>query len=166
MSKIKLSNVRLSFPSLFQRSTFDGQEGKFEATFLIEKGSSNAKKIQAAVDALIKENKAKLPADKICLKDGDTVSYDGYEGMLALKGTSNKRVTVINRDKSPIVEDDNIIYAGAYVNCVVDLWFMDNKFGKRVLCNLLGVQFAKDGEAFGAGGISDDDFDTIEDDEF
>ena len=162
MSKIKLSNVRLSFPSLFQRASFDGQEGKFEATFLIEKDSANAKKIQAAVDALIKENKAKLPADKICLKDGDLVSYDGYPDMLALKGTSNKRVTVINRDKSPIVEDDNIVYAGCYVNCVVDLWFMDNKFGKRVLCNLLGVQFSKDGETFGAGGVSDDDFDDLE----
>jgi hypothetical protein len=163
MSKIKLSNVRLSFPSLFQRASFNGEETKFEATFLMEKGSENAKKIEAAIDALVKENKVKLSDDKLCTKDGDFVQYDGYEGMLALKGTSNKRVTVINRDKSPIVEDDNIIYAGAYVNCIVDLWFMDNKYGKRVLCNLLGVQFAKDGEPFGAGGIEDSDFDDLED---
>lgn len=163
MSKIKLNNVRLSFPSLFQRSMFNGEEGKFEATFLMEKGSENAKKIQAAVDALLTENKAKLSEDKLCLKDGDNISYDGYSNQLALKGSSNKRPTVINRDKSPIIEDDNLVYAGCFVNVVVDLWFMDNKFGKRVLCNLLGVQFAKDGEAFGAGGVSDDDFDDLED---
>lgn len=166
MAKIKLSNVRLSFPSLFQRAEFNGEVGKFEATFLIEKGSKNAEKIQAAVDAILKENKAKLAADKICLKDGDLKDYDGYAGNLELKGTSNKRITVINRDKSPIVEDDDIVYAGCYVNCVVDLWFMDNNFGKRVLCNLLGVQFSKEGEAFGAGGLSDDDFDEIDDDMF
>ena len=163
MSKIKLNSVRLSFPSLFQRSVFNGEEGKFEATFLIEKGSENAKKIQAAVSELLAENKAKLPEDKLCLKDGDNISYDGYDGMLALKGSSNKRVTVINRDKSPIVEDDGILYAGCYVNAVIDVWFMDNKFGKRVLCNLLGVQFVKDGESFGAGGVSDDDFDELDD---
>jgi len=163
MSKIKLNNVRLSFPSLFQRSVFNGEEGKFEATFLIEKGSENAKKIQAAVDELLKENKAKLPEDKICLKDGDNISYDGYDGMLALKGSSNKRVTVINRDKSPIVEDDDIVYAGCYVNAVIDTWFMDNKYGKRILCNLLGVQFSKDGESFGAGGVNDSDFDELDD---
>ena len=31
--KFKLKNVRLSFPSIFKRSEFNGQEGKFEATF-------------------------------------------------------------------------------------------------------------------------------------
>ena len=37
MSKVTLKNVRLSFPSLFARSVFDGKEGKFEATFLLNK---------------------------------------------------------------------------------------------------------------------------------
>lgn len=163
MAKIKLSNVRLSFPSLFQRASFDGQEGKFEATLLMPKGSENAKKIESAVQAMLTENKVKLPADKICFKDGDFVEYDGYAGMMSFKGTSNKRITVINRDKSPIVEDDNIIYAGCYVNAIVDLWYQDSKFGKRINGNIMGIQFSKDGEAFGAGGISDDDFDELED---
>jgi hypothetical protein len=35
--KIKLQNVRLSFPSLFQKAVFEGKEGKFEATFLLDK---------------------------------------------------------------------------------------------------------------------------------
>ena len=58
MAKIKLSNVRLSFPSLFRKAVFSGEETKFEATFLIDK-SSQADKI-AEIDAAIKalgENK-------------------------------------------------------------------------------------------------------------
>jgi hypothetical protein len=35
--KILLRNVRLSFPSLFEKAEFDGQVGKYEATFLIPK---------------------------------------------------------------------------------------------------------------------------------
>lgn len=166
MAKIKLTNVQLSFPSLFQRAEFNGDLGKFEATLLMDKDSSNAKKIQAAVDSMLAENKVKLSADKICFKDGNLVAYDGYANKMSFKGTSNKRITVINRDKSPIVEDDDIIYAGCFVNAVIDLWYQDSKFGKRINGNILGIQFSKDGEPFGAGGISDDDFDTIEDEDF
>ena len=37
MAKIQLKNVRLSFPSIFKRSEFNGEQGKFEATFLLNK---------------------------------------------------------------------------------------------------------------------------------
>ena len=37
MSKIKLKNVRLSFASVFRKATFNGDETKYEGTFLIDK---------------------------------------------------------------------------------------------------------------------------------
>ena len=38
------------------------------------------------------------------------------------------------------------------------------KYGKRVGINLRGVQFAKDGPAFGAGSIAaEEEFDALED---
>ena len=37
MAKFTLKNVRLSFPSLFQKAVFNGTETKFEATFLLNK---------------------------------------------------------------------------------------------------------------------------------
>ena len=80
--------------------------------------------------------------------------------------TNNKRPMVIDRDKSPLTEDDNKIYAGCYVNAVIELWFQNNGFGKRVNANLLGVQFLKDGEPFGDNaGASVDDFDAFGDDD-
>ena len=77
MAEIKLKNVRLSFPSLFQRAVFQGEEGKFEATFLLNK-VEHAETI-AEIEAQIKQRiavdlkGAKLGADKICLKDGDEI---------------------------------------------------------------------------------------------
>lgn len=167
--QIKLKNVRLSFPSLFRKAVFQGTETKYEATFLLDKTEhvASIKELEAAIKAMLAEHKTKLPADKICLKDGDGIEYEGYDNCMTLKASNNKRPLVIGKDKTPLTEDDNIIYSGCYVNAIVSLWFQDNGFGKRVNCSLEAVQFAKDGQPFGDGGskASVDDFDVVDDDD-
>lgn len=168
MAKIQLKNVRLSFPSIFQRASFNGEQGKFEATFLLCKKTQadQIEKLQAAIDSAVKEAKVKIPHDKRCLKDGDDFDYDGYEGHMAFKASTNKRPTIIDRDKTPLAEDDNKPYAGCYVNAIVDIWIQNNNYGKRANGNLFGIQFFKDGESFGAGDLDvTDDFDDFDDDE-
>ena len=173
MSKIKLKNVRLSFPSLFNRATFDGVETKFEATFLLDKETQadQIAVVNKAIDALLKEKFPKgapKSVKRTVFSDGDLRDYDGYSGTYAFKGTNNTRPTVINRDRSPIVEADNVLYAGCYVNAVVDLWYSDHtKGGKQILGNVKGVQYSKEGKPFGIDTTAaDDDFDDISDEEF
>lgn len=169
MSKIKLTNVRLSFPNIFKRASFEGKEGKFEATFLLNKETQadQIEKLQAAIDAAVKEAKVKIPAGKSCLKEGSDFEYDGYDGHMAFKASTNKRPTLIDRDKSPLVEDDGKPYAGCFVNAIVDIWIQDNAYGRRVNANLFGIQFYADGEAFGAGDIDvTDEFDEVDDNDF
>ena len=167
--KIKLSNVRLSFASLFNKASFNGQETKFEGTFLIDKksGKKDIVKLQTAVKSLIAEKLegVKLKSDKICIKDGDLEDYEGYEGTMSVKASNNVRPTIINKDKSQLSDEDGVIYSGCYVNAVIELWAQDNNYGKRINANLLGVQFVKDGDNFGTGAkvASDDDFDDISD---
>ena len=160
--KFQLKNVRLSFPSVFRRSTFEGEEGKYEATFLIPKSDKNTRdKINSAIEAAIAESNIK---EKRCLKDGDDSEYDGYGDHWSFKAANGKRPTIINRDKTPLVEDDEVLYAGCYVNAIVDIWIQNNKWGKRVNANLYGIQFFKDGEPFGAGPVDvTDEFDDVED---
>jgi hypothetical protein len=170
MAKIKLHNVRLSFPSLFRKAVFSGEETKYEATFLLDKEehADKVSEIEAAIDRMVRDNLkgAKLKEDKICLKDGDDIDYDGYAGKMSIKASNNKRPKVIDRDKSQLTEDDNRLYAGCYVNAVIELWAQNNQWGKRINANLLGVQFYKDGEPFSDGAVaSDDDFDMFEVDE-
>jgi len=169
MAKISLKNVRLSFPSLFQKATFEGQETSFEATLLLDKDqhADVISAIQAEMKSGIKDklDGAKLGADKLCLKDGINSDYEGYDNVWSLKASNKKRPLVIDRDKSPLTEGDNRIYSGCYVNASVDLWYQKNAYGKRVNANLLGVQFYKDGDAFGEGGstASVEDFDAFDD---
>lgn len=166
MAKIALKNVRLSFPSIFKKSVFDGVEGKYEATFLIPKDNVKLKaQLDAAIATAIAESGIKVAGDKICLKDGDNSTYDGYENTWSLKAANGKRPTVINRDKTPLTENDDVLYAGCYVNAIIDLWVQNNGFGKRVNANLYGIQFVKDGQAFGSGPVDVfDDFDVLDDD--
>ena len=167
MAKISLKNVRLSFPSVFNRSVFDGKEGKYEATFLLSKSDTATKAVlEKAIAAAMKDANVKVPSSKIFLKDGDDFEYDGYEDVWSIKASANRRPTVINRDKTPLTAEDEVIYAGCYVNASIDLWVQNNNYGKRVNANLYGVQFLKDGDSFGAGPVdATDDFDEIDDED-
>jgi len=176
MAKIKLQNVRLSFPSLFKKAEFEGKETKFEATLLIDK-TSQADQVamleKAVEDFAIQtfgEGKVPKALKRTCLIDGDTKDYDGYSNQLAFKGGNAKRITLIDRDKTAIVEDDEKLYAGCYVNAIVDFWYSNHpKGGKQILGNLYGVQFVRDGDSFEGGEVASvDDFDDVsgEDEDF
>jgi len=166
-ANIMLKNVRLSFPSLFQTEKF-GQEdtGKYAASFILDKGkhAKTIERLQEKVKEGFKELKVKsLPVERICLKDGDDSGREEYEGSFVIKATTKKRPTVIDRDRTPLAEEDGKPYSGCYVNAIINFWLQDNQYGKRVNANLLGVQFANDGEAFGSGPIDvSDEFEVLE----
>ena len=83
-----------------------------------------------------------------------------------LNASSDKRPPVVDKDLSPITAEDDVIYAGCYVNATVRIWAQDNQFGKRVNFALRAVQFAKDGEAFGQAPVNaEEEFDDISDEE-
>lgn len=171
--KIKLSNVRLAFPQLFEAKTVNG-EGKpaFSANFLIDPADPQVKSIHAAIESVAKEKwgakadailKQMRAADKTALHSGDLKSnYDGFPGNLFISARNPLRPLVIDADKTPLVATDGKPYAGSYVNCSLELWAQDNNYGKRVNATLMGVQFFKDGESFTGGGVaSEDDFDDV-----
>lgn len=171
--KVKLNNVRLAFPQLYEAKTVNG-EGKpaFSATFLLDPTHPDIKALNAAIDAVAKDKwgakadailKTARAADKVCLHNGDTkAEYAGFEGNFYVSARNATRPTVIDADKSPLTAQDGKPYAGCYVNAVVDIWAQDNNYGKRVNASLGGVQFFRDGDAFAGGGAaSADEFDNI-----
>lgn len=159
--QITLTNVRLTFADIFKAKAVNDGEPRFSANFLLDKKKDTAqiKKIGDEVRRLEASTfkGKKLPADKVCLRDGDEKEYDGYAGMLFLSAANKRRPTVVDRDKSPLSAEDGKPYSGCYVNAVVRLWAQDNQFGKRINASLEVVQFLKDGEPFGAAPV---DLDT------
>ena len=178
--KINLKKVRLSFPDLFTAKAFEeGGNKTYGCTFLVEPGSANDKTIRAAMQEaaegkwgvkhapILKAAIASNNSQKVCYWSGDTKEYDGYAGQMALtakRQESKGRPLVIDKDKSPLTEADGKPYAGCYVNASVEIWAQENKYGKTLRCELLGLQFAADGDAFSAGSVADEaDFDDLSD---
>lgn len=171
--KIKLNNVRLSYPSLFEATDYEGDGVfKFRATFLIPKGSPLDKEIQAAVATVAKEawgekyqsilDSIKHNPNKAGYRDGDTKpDSDGYAGNMFIVASNKSRPLVIDKDKTPLVAADGRPYSGCYVNATINIFAYENK-GKGISASLGGVQFFKDGDAFSGGGVATaDEFDDI-----
>jgi hypothetical protein len=81
--------------------------------------------------------------------------------MLAISAKSTIRPLVIDRDRSPLAEEDGKPYAGCYVNASVEFFAYENS-GNGISAQLAGVQFVRDGDAFGGGRAADpDEFDDL-----
>jgi hypothetical protein len=175
--KVKLKDVRLSFPSLFEAKDYqDNGKFRYSATFLVVPGSENDKVVQAAIQQVAAEEFGKTAAAKLetfkgnpnkyCYVRGETKEFEGYAGMLALSSHRKQeagRPLVIDQQKNPLQPSDGKPYAGCYVNATVEIWAQGGQ-NAGIRCALLGVQFARDGDAFSGGAVaSPDDFDAIED---
>jgi hypothetical protein len=174
--KVKLNNVRLSFPSLFEP---DGKYNKYNAVFMFAPDSAEAKAVREAIEASAiekwKDRKKALTfiescmrSDKSCYNTAPKVSsdtgeaYDGFEGMHWIRSSNAAQPLVIDSNKAPLSKKDGKPYAGCFVNASIDVWVQDNSYGKRINATLLGVQFARDGDAFSGGRrASETDFDEI-----
>lgn len=171
--KIKLNNVRLAFPALFEAKTVNGEgDPAFSASFLMEPNHPAVAELRAAFEQIGKEKwAAKWPAikkeieakDRLALHDGDLKSqYGGFEGNLYVSSRAKTRPLVIDKDRSPLTAADGKPYAGCYVNASIELWAQDNNYGKRINATLRGVQFYRDGDAFAGGAPADaDEFDDV-----
>jgi hypothetical protein len=167
MTTITLKNVRLSFPQIWTPKAYmEGQTAKYSANLLLDKDADKEQieKLKKAVkQAATVGFNGEIPKGlKTFLGDGNDKAYDGYENAMFVSCSTRQRPTIIDRDRTPLVEEDERMYAGCYVNAAISIWIQNNQFGKRVNSNLLALQFVKDGESFGGGGVKVNDiFDDI-----
>ena len=166
MSVITLNNVRLSFPVIWNAKPYaEGSTPKYSANLILDKeaNKSHIAELKKAIkQAATVGFDGDIPKDiGLCLGDGAEKAYDGYDNAMYVSCSSRHRPTIIDRDRTPLVEEDGKPYAGCYVNAAISLW-TQKQYGKRINANLLALQFVKDGEAFGGGGVEVSDvFDDI-----
>lgn len=175
--EVRLKDVRIAFANgLFTATAVEaGQQKKFNGTFLVplsDKAQIAAveKAIFAAAEEKWGPNKAKSVIEslrnnpnKFCFKNGATKpNYEGFEGNMFISASTKTRPMVVDRQRQPLTEEDGKPYSGCYVNARLQIWAMDNKYGKGIFAQLASVQFVRDGDAF-SGGIqgSADDFEDL-----
>ena len=108
--KIKIENVRLSYPNLFQKGFYEGKENKkYTATLVLDKSNPKhvaAKKlIDEQIETIFEDSNTKrvdFKEDKFCVKEESA----DFENSWLIKVGNSKRPTIIDRDKSPLAESD------------------------------------------------------------
>lgn len=151
---IQIKDVRLSYPHLFKPWAQNAdQDKKYSARFLLPV-ETHAAEIKAIQQYLVKMQaekfKARIPLDKLFLRDGNATGKPEDEGCWYIAASDSIRPQVVGRKREPLNEEDDIVYAGCFVNALIRPWAQDNKYGKRINANLVAVQFVRDGERFGA----------------
>lgn len=170
---VKIKNATISFVNdLF----VPGKYGEYAAHAIIAPDHPQIQEIKDAMKAAAIQKwggeGAKIYAtlelaDRLALKDGNKVTWDGYAGKMYIKGKrpgDGPPPTVLDQGKRPLTQKDGKIYSGARVNFHVSFYGSSHPTGgKRVSCNLTGVQLVSDGVRLsGSGPSSLNEFDEVE----
>lgn len=179
-----LKNVRLSFPFLFKPDVQTGDDGKetkaYRTSLLLPKSTHRpvAEKLARIIKAMIEEEFGKgvtLGSDKKFLKDGDQGDTEDHKGHWVISVRESRRPTLVDRDRTPVTDEDEKLYAGAWVNVVIRPWAQNGKsmkkktkFGKRINCAFDIVQFVDHDDPLAGSGRPDVDdvLDDIDEDDF
>jgi len=176
---IYLSNVRLSFPHLVEpHSATEGGVKKYSADFIMPSDHPGFKQFMQQYASLVQtkwaehaqsvmqviQNDRKLRcygsgAEKIDKKTFQP--YSGYAGMVYITASKDVLPQMIMDNGSPVDPVNTMacqaiarkLYGGCFVNAALRPWIQDNKHGRGVRCDLIAVQFCKDGDPFGEGTI-------------
>ena len=95
------------------------------------------------------------------LRDGDEKEDEVYEGCYYLNAKCSTRPGIVDRDREPITDEDEI-YSGVYAVVSVTFFGYDVSGNRGVACGLNNVMKAKDGERLGGRVSADTEFNGVE----
>jgi archaellum component FlaG (FlaF/FlaG flagellin family) len=178
-TKVITGKVRFSYVSIFQKKSFNGEDGKYQITLLIPKtDKKTVSKIKAAIKAATDEGitskwNGKKPG-KLWnpLQDGDedgkAETNPEYEGMYFVCAKSNSRPGIVDKDLNEILDPDEV-YSGAYGRASITFYPYNNS-SNGIAAALNNVQKLADGDRLGSARATaeedfgdDEDFDEEED---
>ena len=167
---ILLKDLRFSYPHVFiAKAQVDKKTGKlgapkFSIQGLMPKTTHKPAKdlVKKVCDGILAEKKVgRIKDDAKFMKDGDLQAKDECDGMYVISASeqATRPPKVRGPDASPWNATDHAarIYGGCYGNILIRPWWQDNEYGKRINAGLVAVQFVRDGEPFGSGGVSDEE---------
>ena len=167
-------NTRLSYFHGWEPVSINGGAEKYSVSVLIPKSDKETiDAVNAAIDAAIEEGIAKFggkkpnrAAIKLPLRDGDTERDDeAYKGHFFINANSTTPPQIVDRSVKPIL-DRGEVYSGCYARVSLNFFAFNSNGSKGVACGLGNIQKVRDGEPLGGKSKAEDDFSTIEDEEF
>lgn len=172
-TKVVIGPCRLSYTHLFEKHSFDGDpdKGKYSTNILIpKKETETVKAVNAAIEAAKKAAMSskwggKCPKNLTSpLRDGDDMDDDVYAGHWFLNAKCSTRPGVVDRNRAPIVDEEEI-YSGVWAIVSVTFFGFDVNVNKGIACGLNNVMKFKDDERLGGRTSAESDFADIEEED-
>ena len=172
MTKVVLHNVRASFVHVFKPYSFEGQDPRYSCQFIMPKDHPELSKLRQAITEAAREKWGQKLADerfkaklKLPLRDGDDYvdehpERDEYVGTFFFNANSKtRRPQLFKPDKTQLLEEDDMLHSGDYVNVVLSTFAFDTSGNRGVAMGLNGVQFKRKGQPLGGASDCTNDFD-------
>lgn len=164
---------RLSYANVWEPQSINGSEPKYSVSVIIPKSDkATIQKIQQAVELAkqeaISKFGGKIPANlKLPLRDGDIDRPDdeAYANSYFINCNSKQKPQVVDQQIQPIL-DQAEVYSGCYGRVSVTFYGFNSNGNRGVAAGLGNIQKLKDGEPLGSRVRAEDEFGTVDDDDF
>lgn len=164
---------RLSYANVWEPQSINGSEPKYSVSVIIPKSDkATIQKIQQAVELTkqeaISKFGGKIPANlKLPLRDGDIDRPDdeAYANSYFINCNSKQKPQVVDQQVQPIL-DQAEVYSGCYGRVSVTFYGFNSNGNRGVAAGLGNIQKLKDGEPLGSRVRAEDEFGTVDDDDF
>ena len=169
--------TRWSYANVWEPKSINGGTPKYSVSLIIKKNDPCVEKIKAAIQAAYDEGQAKLKGNsksipslaaiKTPIRDGDMERPDdpAYAGAYFINANNTQAPGIVDSQRQPILERREV-YSGVYGRASISFYAFNSAGNKGIACSLNNLQKIRDGEPLGGHSSAEEDFATVEDDDF
>ena len=171
-------DTRWSYANVWEPKSINGSTPKYSVSLIIPKSDKvTIEKIKKAIEAAYREGEAKLKGNsktlpplraiKTPLRDGDLERPDDptYANSYFINANSSTAPGIVDIDLNPILNRSEV-YSGVYGRASVSFYAFNSNGNRGIACGLGNLQKIRDGEPLGSKASAEDDFASLEDNDF
>ncbi len=171
-------DTRWSYANVWEPKSINGSTPKYSVSLIIPKSDKvTIEKIKKAIEAAYREGEAKLKGNsktlpplsaiKMPLRDGDLERPDDptYANSYFINANSATAPGIVDIDLNPILNRSEV-YSGVYGRASVSFYAFNSNGNRGIACGLGNLQKIRDGEPLGSKASAEDDFASLEDNDF
>ena len=177
-TKVVTGVCTFSYLNCWEPKVNEGGKLKYSVSLIIPKSDTRTvEKIRKAIEAAYQEGQSKLKGNgktvpslsalHTPLRDGDTERPDDepYKGCWFINANSDTAPGIVDADCNPILTHSEM-YSGVKGRASINLYAFNVNGNRGIACGLNHLQKISDGTPLGSRSRAEDDFATVDEDDF
>lgn len=164
---------RFSYLHCWEAEAVNGGDPKYSVSAIISKSDTETiGKIKNAIEQAKQDSVSKwggkVPANlKLPLRDGDIdrPEDEAYKDSYFFNANSRQAPQVVDKNVQAVL-DQTEVYSGCYGRISVNFYGFNNNGNRGIAAGLGNIQKLRDGEPLSSRSNAEEDFDSVEEDDF